>query len=101
MSELAKRLDYWSSKFRLLDNWIIESEDISEYTKKFSGRIFFDQNMPEVEVSCCPKGICIDQYAFHEIIHVLFTAVRRGGKKEEELAVQDLCKIFKELKDAR
>ncbi len=97
-----EEIKYWQSKFRILEGYIIEYDNKSEYkgqtslgTKKKCATIY----------AYGERGRTPKDYIFHEIQHICLAEIRKGKgcskysvrREKEEKYVQDLCVIFKKF----
>jgi len=94
-SRLIKK---YQGEFRILEDWEINYEDDGKYYDQCS---FNNKTKKAAIYPFSPGKERLDQYVFHEMLHICQCALRRGSTKErgekEELLIQDLCKIYDEF----
>jgi len=91
-----KKIKYWQSKFRILENWAITSEEDGKYT----GQVHL--NTEDKEACICPWDTNEEEpedYILHEILHICMIEIEnketyKEQREAEELFVQDLCTII-------
>jgi len=87
-----KEIAFWQSKFRLLEGWSIEFDSTSEYKDQCS------IGKKEATIYDSSERRLPREYIFHEITHIAWSVVRESRvyhlkRENEEVMVQDLCKI--------
>ena len=90
-------IEYWQSKFRILDEWTIVAQKDGEYT----GQVHL--NASDKKAIICPWGVGkeADDYILHELLHICMSEILynrkpyREQREAEELFVQDLCNLIR------
>ena len=89
--------------FRCLKEWRINY--VEDKHKRFegdwltNGQCYIFAHKHYADIYPCPADIDIDEYVFHEMLHVAFWVASKSKINEEEF-VQDICSILKGKKVA-
>ena len=95
-----EEIEYWQSKFRILEGYNIEYENKAEY----KGQTSLGTKRKRAGIYAYGrKGRVPKDYIFHEIQHICLAEIRKGKgcskysvrREKEEFYVQDLCQIFR------
>jgi hypothetical protein len=90
-----KELNYWKSKFRILDKWNIRLLDDDAYT----GMCGFNIKTKAADIYPWGDNKEAEDYILHELLHICMAELRslksyKKKREAEELFVQDLCSII-------
>ena len=96
-----EEIEYWQSKFRILQGYDIEYDNKSEY----KGQTSLGTKKKRAVIYAYGRGRAPKDYIFHEIQHICLAEIRKGKgcskysvrREKEEKYVQDLCVIFKKF----
>jgi hypothetical protein len=99
-NDLIERLiPRYQKMFRILEKWDIQYEDDGVY----GDQCWHNNKTRIARIYPVTVETNIDDYVFHEILHICQSELRIGGYKnkreKEEMFVQDLCKIMYESKN--
>jgi hypothetical protein len=90
------KIEYWQSKFRVLEDWSIVIEEDGGY----KGQVHL--NADDRKACVCPweSEEEPEDYILHETLHICMIEIESGEtykerRRVEELFVQDLCTIIK------
>jgi Lon protease-like protein len=99
---LTQFLDFYSSQFRILEEWIVYPAKEGDYT----WHCVHDNANRRTAVYPCPDAESeeqVEQYALHEVLHAAIRALKisltvdelEEAREKEEGLVQDLCLLVK------
>lgn len=87
------------SRFRILEDWMIEYDSAEDY----SGSCSVGIECRTASIYQPPKTVDLRKYVLHELLHIAFAEVRRyenykERRAAEEMLVQDLCMLMERRK---
>ena len=107
LETLRKDVEWWSSQFRVLEDWTIVVEEDPKYNCRVGNISVKEQEATiltcqGLETDDCDEHGIPAGYAVHEVLHVAMKAAAALGPKDgEEILIQDIVELLPIRKEKR
>jgi len=90
---MLEEIKHWQSKFRALKDWKITVC----HNAVVGNACCWEESRKRAKIYIWIGGEQPSDYVFHEMLHIAFSAIK-NNVSSEEIFIQDVCNIFRELK---